>query len=519
MYQVAIQARILKHVVLAEHQRQAETAALFNHILNTPPHPPSHNSEPLPPTTPGFHPGLLAPMQDPQPPLSGMLGLENVSGTGQPPRLDSLGIPNLPDLESSNYRPPPEIAFPVPVHYPILPPLSQEPSKMTSEEVLNSIANLTAVQNSHDLAHDTEALRQLLRRAVATNDDFEMLRVLQVKTEEMPEAIKALQRALEAEIRREWEEKERAEKEAAEQEKATSVFGEELLTSPVQDASAGRLQGVVHELIHNEALRKQIDEGQAVGPSTQPANDGHRSRHATTSTHASKSTRSSASGESRDTLDREFIESSIESLLRLSTTGGTPPASLSLPSWTITRYEVTYGAKIGQGNFGEVWQGVYRQRVVAIKVLAMWTPSEVFRREVVVWDKLRHPNVLELIGASAHDVGGHLKPTLDRGLFESGDLGSSVHSSGALSQSSGWDAPEEAQSPWFFVSRYYERGSLVKWMKGLTSTEWRDMLDDVVGLGVLRMMHEIIRGMVYLHGQGIIHGDLKVCMSMFTKLK
>lgn len=375
---------------------------------------------------------------------------------------------------------------------------------------MNTITHLSAVQNSQDLAHDTEALRQLLRRAVATNDDFEMLRVLQVRKEEMPEAIKALQRALESEIMKEWEEKERAEeeKQTTEQERSISILDEEVMTSPVQDASIGSIQGIVSGIVGDPVLRKRVERGQVPeGISNQQA--GGRSRHPTASSHASKSSRASSSGESRDTLDREFIESSIESLLRLSTTGGMPPASLSLPSWTITRYELIRHAKIGQGNFSEVWRGSYKKRVVAIKVLASWTPKELFLREVAVWDELRHPNVLELIGASAYDASGHLHPTLDRGLYEGGGLESSVHSFGANSQASGWDVPEEARSPWFFVSRYYERGSVVKWLKGLSQGEWETMLDDP-GQGVLRMMHEIVRGMVYLHGKGVFHGDIKV---------
>ncbi|KAI0092226.1 hypothetical protein BDY19DRAFT_587910 [Irpex rosettiformis] len=506
VFGVAIQARILKHLLQAEHQRQAEAAALFDHILHSATPPSLQTSQSLPQTTPGFHPGLISPQNGP-PPLSGVLGLENVSGLGQPSRLDSIGIPNLPDLESSSYVPPPEITFPVPTHYPVLAPISGEPSKMTSEEVMNSISHLSAMQNSQDLAHDTASLRQLLRRAVATNDDFEMFRVLQVKKEEMPEAIKALQRALEGEIKKEREGKDHAEivDLLAELEQSTSILGEAVLTSPVQDASVGSVQGIVDGIIGDPALRKKVEQGGLPEASTHATKDDVLSRRATTSTRASKS---SSSGESRDTLDREFIESSIESLLRLSTTGGTPPKSLSLPSWTITQYEVIRDTKIGQGNFSEVWRGSYRKRTVAIKVLASWTPKELFLKEVLVWDELRHPNVLELIGASVRDPSGQSKPTHGKGHYESGGLESSTHSTGALSQTSGWDVPEEARSPWFFVSRYYERGSLVKWVKGLNQKVWDTVLDDV-GQGVLRMVHEIVRGMVYLHEKGVLHGDLK----------
>jgi abelson tyrosine-protein kinase 1/abelson tyrosine-protein kinase 2 len=97
-----------------------------------------------------------------------------------------------------------------------------------------------------------------------------------------------------------------------------------------------------------------------------------------------------------DTLDREFIETGIDALRRLST-----GADLGLPSWTITRYEVDLEAKIGFGFFSEVYRGTWRQHTVAIKVLAETTPRKIFVHEVEIWKKLYHPNVIELLGASS----------------------------------------------------------------------------------------------------------------------
>jgi len=104
----------------------------------------------------------------------------------------------------------------------------------------------------------------------------------------------------------------------------------------------------------------------------------------------------SVRSDSGDTLDREFIETGIDALRRLST--GT---SLGLPSWTITRYEVDLEAKIGFGFFSEVYRGTWRQHTVAIKVLAETTPHKIFVHEVEIWKKLYHPNVIELLGASS----------------------------------------------------------------------------------------------------------------------
>ena len=56
---------------------------------------------------------------------------------------------------------------------------------------------------------------------------------------------------------------------------------------------------------------------------------------------------------------------------------------MTLPSWTITRYEVERDEKIGMGFFSDVYRGTWRSRVVAIKVLAPTTPRELFKNEVL----------------------------------------------------------------------------------------------------------------------------------------
>ena len=53
------------------------------------------------------------------------------------------------------------------------------------------------------------------------------------------------------------------------------------------------------------------------------------------------------------------------------------------------------------------------------------------------------------------------------------------------------------------VSKYYPRGSLVKYLKGLSD-------DFAARVDALKMIHEISEGMAYLHKQGVLHGDLKV---------
>ena len=81
--------------------------------------------------------------------------------------------------------------------------------------------------------------------------------------------------------------------------------------------------------------------------------------------------------------------------------------------------------------------------------------------QISIWKTLQHPNVLELFGASS----------------------------------------ASSDPPWFFVSPYFKNGSLVTYLKGLPSLDAVDLL---------KMIHEIAKGMAYLHGKGVLHGDLKV---------
>ncbi|KZV62749.1 kinase-like protein [Peniophora sp. CONT] len=168
-----------------------------------------------------------------------------------------------------------------------------------------------------------------------------------------------------------------------------------------------------------------------------------------------------AAGRSREaytatqTLDRDFIQSGIDALTRLS-----QGRDLGMPEWTITRFEVELEEKIGIGFFSDVYKGRWRGRTVAIKILAETTPRTLFIREASVWKKLNHPNVLKLLGPSS----------------------------------------ATSNPPWFFVSPYYRNGNLAQYLRGLGS---------ILNLNIIKLLQEIARGMSYLHHRGVIHGDLK----------
>ncbi|TBU21950.1 hypothetical protein BD311DRAFT_869668 [Dichomitus squalens] len=364
MFNTSIQIRILKQVVAAERQRQADAAALLDSI--------SHNvqgSQPIP-------------------------------------------------IESSAY---PRAISPAPTNRLLL---TIEPDTTEGHDdsghILAQLQAVTARQNERDMVYDTADLRQLMRTALQANNDAEMIRVLQVGRDEMPEAIKTLQRALEKEVERE------------------SLEEEAVLVSA--------------NIAAVEVGAPQIAQSDTLGLTRSATVHSTGSSSTTSSSVASSAGRSSRAP--RDTLDREFIETGIDALRRLS------GAEVTLPSWTITRYEVERDEKIGMGFFSDVYRGTWRNHVVAIKVLAPTTPRQLFVHEVSIWKTLQHPNVCELLGASS----------------------------------------ASSDPPWFFVSPYYKNGSLVTYLKGLPSLD---------GVDLLKMVHEIAKGMSYLHSQGVLHGDLK----------
>ncbi|KAI0028327.1 hypothetical protein K488DRAFT_73843, partial [Vararia minispora EC-137] len=220
-------------------------------------------------------------------------------------------------------------------------------------EVERLLSRLRREQNAHDRARDLADLRQLMRTALQTNNDAAMIEVLQIGRDEMPEAIKTLQRELEHEIERE--------RGAGTDEDSTS-------------SSSGE---VFHARGRPRAMT--ITVGSLGLPVVATPSEEAAPRLA-----------------GADTLDREFLEGGIEALRRLSQ--GT---DIALPSWTITRYEVDIEAKIGLGFFSDVYRARWRGHVVAVKVLAETTPKAMFVREMGIWKALEHPNVLELLGASS----------------------------------------------------------------------------------------------------------------------
>lgn len=142
-----------------------------------------------------------------------------------------------------------------------------------------------AFQAKEDVVQDATHIRDLMKRTLDKNSDAEIIEALQVRRDEMPEAIKTLQRALE--------------KIADVNDQRT---GGDLGT--VVDASRARTKIVRRFSKTMTAIPKATDSGQA------------------TVVH----------GEGTDTLDREFMETGLDALRRMS-----QGVDYTLPSWTITK--------------------------------------------------------------------------------------------------------------------------------------------------------------------------------------
>ena len=383
--QIAIQIRILKQVLKTEEQRKADTKVILDKLLRD-----AQAEGRLPP-------GILGPdgASVTQPISLPDLSRGVASSTSEAPTSGNALL--LSGTPSQTESPSPPLSAAAAARSLSAPP----PPATKDSSALKVLTSVLALQNERDSQYDMADLRQLMRNALSTSNDVDMIRVLQVSRDEMPEALKTLQRALEKVV----------EQESLEQpEVATAAAA----VVPAQGADLSRSSTVL---------------------SVQSTST-DRSRTTTATTTSSKRSRGS-----KDTLDREFIESGIESLRRLSVTLSSSATPLSsLPSWTITRYEVDREAKIGIGFFSDVYRGRWRGRSVAIKVLAETTPRRLFIHEVGIWKALKHPNVLELLGASS----------------TSGD------------------------PPWFFVSPYLKNGSLVGYLKVVQGD-----------IDLLKMIHEI----------------------------
>ncbi|KAL5525571.1 hypothetical protein ACEPAG_6907 [Sanghuangporus baumii] len=423
LFSMSIQIRTLRQLQAAEAQRKADTDRLIASL--TPQQnkvdvdidaTPKQKSRELPPdTAPPPYTKTVSGNTDSSSKSGSLTNTSSTISSGKPVVETVQSPPPTPDSHLADVD-----ASQLTIH-----------AAPSPEEVREQLAKIVEQQNTIDHALDLADLRVLMREALATSSDAEMLRVLQVNREDIAEAMKTLQRALEKERQKE--------EEAGEVNAETARISEESIEAGAESTDKPGALGLT-------GLRRRL---------TMDSVTTRTSKKSKNSKTDGRTTRQSVRSD-RDTLDREFIETGIDALRRLSR-----GQDINLPNWTITRYEIDMEAKVGVGYFSDVYRARWRERTVAVKVLTLTTPKKLFIHEMEVWKSLDHPNVLPLLGASS----------------AMGD------------------------PPWFLVSTFMENGNLVEYLRSS-----KKPIDAVVER---RLIYEVAKGMAYLHRQGVMHGDLK----------
>ncbi|KAJ7743888.1 hypothetical protein B0H14DRAFT_2987110 [Mycena olivaceomarginata] len=80
---------------------------------------------------------------------------------------------------------------------------------------------------------------------------------------------------------------------------------------------------------------------------------------------------------------------------------------VKLEDWMISSFDVDYGPEIGAGGFGTVFKGTWNRTEVAIKLVhnhsGVSASATLLRKEIDIWMTLRHPNILQFLGANTMD--------------------------------------------------------------------------------------------------------------------
>lgn len=268
--QISIQLRILKQVQASELQRQQDTRAILESIVHA------------------------------SPPSNALL-LTGVENTPSILHVDSLQLPpalSTPSDEASQQASP-DAQQPLLV----VNDVHEEPSPL----VIPTLREIQTRQNTHDAVKDSTDLRRLLSVAIQASSDAQILEVLQIGRDEMPEAMKTLQRALEKIIERD------------------STNGTEVIESAGGPRPNTNAEGTKRPsfIARRMTLKSFKDKPPAII---------QRSKTENSADSQDTSTASASANRTRDTLDREFIESGLDALRRMS-----KGLESTLPSWTITR--------------------------------------------------------------------------------------------------------------------------------------------------------------------------------------
>ena len=157
-------------------------------------------------------------------------------------------------------------------------------------------------------------------------------------------------------------------------------------------------------------------------------------------------------------------------------------------------------SKIGEGSYGVVYKATFRGAQVAVKQMRSplfvdltQNDIEEFRKEAYMMSRLRHPNIVLVMGISLIDI----EPTRRR-ILSTSERTESGNSS---------KAKKESKKTVCIITEYLEQGSLADILYGpsrLPADVWNYEL-------ILTCALQAARGMLYLHSHTppICHRDLK----------
>ncbi|KAL0059790.1 hypothetical protein AAF712_013431 [Marasmius tenuissimus] len=157
-------------------------------------------------------------------------------------------------------------------------------------------------------------------------------------------------------------------------------------------------------------------------------------------------------------IPRQSRSTIVTVMIHLSRKSGMCPKCLK-----INNVERLGSHPVAGGGFGDVWKGKIGDEIVGLKVVRAFQLSDVQRlikeymQEAIVWQQLRHPNLLPFVG-----------------MYYFGDQLCLV-------------------SPWM------EQGNLVTYLKNASPEE----VDRV------QLAYDVAAGLSYLHATKIVHGDMK----------
>ncbi|KAJ6518288.1 kinase-like domain-containing protein [Mycena vitilis] len=119
------------------------------------------------------------------------------------------------------------------------------------------------------------------------------------------------------------------------------------------------------------------------------------------------------------------------------------------------------------GGFGDVFKAMYHGNPVALKHMRIFQGTDQqhikrkFTREALVWQRLRDPYIVPLIGIDT----------------------------------------ESFPSSLCLVSPWMRNGTVIKYLTGIGRADRQRTVD--------RLIHEIAQGLAFLHNQKVVHGDLR----------